>query len=394
MATLIVRPPWAAQAPWTGTWLSSPVVGAPALMHWPQAQDLPASEELILALPATRVSWHLVDLPRLAPGRWRAALEGLMEDRLLADPAQLHLALSPDTRGGQTVQVAACDKAWLTQVLHTLEQAGRMPARIVPEFEPDGSGVHLLGPAESGLLVDCGSQTVHCLALGTPAQAQLLAWQALGSPAPVHAEPAWAAVAEKIWQATPELLHPGAHLQAAAASRWNLAQFEFASRSAWHQRLRRLASQLGSDAAWRPARWGLLGLLVLQLLGLQAWAWQESRRQQALQDQMLSIFSSSFPQTRVVIDAPAQMEREVQALARASGQSAQADLPRLLAALASLEGEPPRALDYQSGELTLTGWQPAQASQAAWQARLAGQGLRLAQREGQWRLSATAGSAP
>lgn len=394
MAPLIVRPPWAAHAPWTGTWLSSPGSTAPpTLMHWAQAQDLPACDELVLALPASRLSWHRVNLPKLAPGRWRAALEGLLEDRLLAEPTELHLALSPEARGGQEVQVAACDKAWLGQTLQALEQAGRSVSRMVPEFEPDGSGLHLLGSAESGLLVDCGSDAVHCLALGHPAQAQLQAWRALGAAGPVRAEPAWAQVAEKLWGA-PHLLHPGAHLQAAAQSRWNLAQFEFAGRSGKHQRLARQLRQVWREPAWRPVRWGLAGMLAVHLLGLQAWAWQEGRHQAALQAQMQAIFSASFPQTRVVIDPALQMAREVQALARAAGQGADADLPRLLAALASLETEPPRSLDYQAGELTLTGWQPAQASVPAWQARLASQGLRLALREGQWRLAANSGSAP
>jgi general secretion pathway protein L len=79
-------------------------------------------------------------------GRLRAALDGLLEDRLLSDPAELHFALEPGGRPGQTLWVAACHKAWLQAWLQVLEGAGRPVSRIVPalwpvrEGEPGASG--------------------------------------------------------------------------------------------------------------------------------------------------------------------------------------------------------------------------------------------------------------
>ena len=45
--------------------------------------------------------------------RVRAVLDGLLEEKLLDDPAQLHLALDDTAEAGQPSWVAACDKAWL-----------------------------------------------------------------------------------------------------------------------------------------------------------------------------------------------------------------------------------------------------------------------------------------
>ncbi len=392
MPTLIVRPPWAAQPAWTGAWVGQS--GSAGLMHWQRPQDLPACEELVLAVPAALLSWHALTLPKLPASRWRSALEGLLEDRLLAEPAHLHLALSPEARGGQAVQVLACDKAWLAQALQALAQARREVARIVPEFEPDGSGIHLLGSPERGVLADCGAQAVHCLALAHPAREQLQAWRAQSTSVAVQAEPAWAALAEEVWGQPPRLVPSGAHLQAAAASRWNLAQFDLTPRSALHRRLARHAAQVWHAAAWRPVRWGLLALLVVQLLGLQAWAWKERRAQQALRSEIQAVFQRSFPEVGVLIDPALQMEREVQALARSAGQASEADLPRMLAALASLGAPAVQGLDYQPGELILRGWTPTAGELPAQQARLESQGLRLKQEdrpEGPvWRLHSAA----
>ena len=195
MPTLIVRPPWAAQPAWTGAWVNAQASGqAGTLMSWDRADQLPACDELLLAVPAALLSWHALTLPKLAPGRWHAAMEGLLEERLLADAGEIHLALSPDARGGQEVQVAACDKSWLSQALAALEQAGRSVARIVPEFEPDGSGLHLLGQPERGCLVECSAQAVQCLPLSHPVQNALRAWAALGPVTEVQAEPGMAEI--------------------------------------------------------------------------------------------------------------------------------------------------------------------------------------------------------
>src|SRR5450830_914996 len=67
---------------------------------------LPKScDEVVALVPAQMLSWHAVQLPpgslprgmsgERASNRLRAILESLLEDDLLDEPTQLHLALQP-----------------------------------------------------------------------------------------------------------------------------------------------------------------------------------------------------------------------------------------------------------------------------------------------------------
>jgi general secretion pathway protein L len=68
--------------------------------------------------------------------RLRSVLDGLLEERLLDEPEQLHFAIQPQARAGEPLWVAACNRDWLHAWLLAVEQAGRVVSRIVPEMEP------------------------------------------------------------------------------------------------------------------------------------------------------------------------------------------------------------------------------------------------------------------
>jgi general secretion pathway protein L len=328
-----------------------------------------------LAVPAQLLSWHRLSLPRIAPGRWRAALDTLLEDRLLVEPAQAHLALGPGSQAGQEMLVAVCDKAWLSAAAQVLEQAGHSIVRIVPEFEPGAQRLHLQGHPEQAWLVHCSPDGVRCLPLQHPPRSSLLAWQSLlrAEGARLTAEPALVGLAEELRPGSSPLLSAGQALQQAADASWNLAQFELASRHGG-QRLSRGWRRWMNDPAWRAARWGLAALATTHLLGLLAWAWKEERLLQEREQAVQAVLTRTFAQVQLVIDPVRQMERETALLAQARGQSGPADLPRMLAALASVAAVP-RALEYQAGELSLSGWQPPADSD--WKAALTRQGYRL-----------------
>jgi general secretion pathway protein L len=113
--------------------------------------------EVVLLVPANRLSWHKVQLPKGSlgrrflrdggPARLRAVLEGLLEDLLLDDTAQLHFAIAPNPEPDAPVWVAVCDSSWLRAALQAFEQAGRPVGRIVPEFAPDSltEALHVIG---------------------------------------------------------------------------------------------------------------------------------------------------------------------------------------------------------------------------------------------------------
>jgi general secretion pathway protein L len=97
---------------------------------------LPADNDVVLVLPPRALSWHRVDVPKVGQARLRAVLEGLLEDRLLDDVEDMHFAIEPGKRPGQTMWVAACRKAWLGSWLQALSASGRPASRIVPSLWP------------------------------------------------------------------------------------------------------------------------------------------------------------------------------------------------------------------------------------------------------------------
>ena len=192
-----------------------------------------------------------------------------------------------------------------------------------------------------------------------------------------------------------QLVETASHWPATLESAWDLAQFELASRLRqrhwlrWRQRLDVLLRQ----PAWRPARWGLVAVLLAQLIGLNAWAWMTRGQWQAQQDSWTAILQQSFPKVTLVIDAPVQMVREVARLRQGSGQLAAADFESQLRALGTAlpAGVPaPVSLNYQDGVLQWPALPMAPAQKADFEEALASQGYRLDARGEAWRLTVKA----
>ncbi len=351
-------------------------------------------EEVVALVPATALSWHRVSLPAglgRSGSRLQAALVGLLEDRLLQDPAQLHLALPTHWTSGEPTWVVACDKAWLQAHLQTLDEAGLPVQRIVPELVPplQGQSWHALGDDASGWLWCCSAEhgVTGCpvAALGHWPEA----W--LDSAASVQAEPALVAWVQTRLQASAELADPDSHWHQALASDWNLAQFELQSRRrapGW-RRLRQIGDALLRQPQWRPARWGLLALLVAQLAGFNAWAWMTRQQWQAQEARWTSLLQETFPKVTVVVDAPLQMAREVARLRQGAGELGAHDLEAMLqalgAALPADVGSPSR-LSYQDGQLEWPALAMNAAQQAAFEQALQGLGYRLQQQDQVWSL--------
>lgn len=328
--------------------------------------------EVIAVVPVAMLSWHQVELPKgVGPGspRLRPILEGLLEDRLLDDAARLHLAIAPSVDASGSIWVAACDRQWLGSHLHALEAAQRPVGRVVPEFEPDTGPMRLyaLDEPDAPQLVVTGEHAGGVIRLPLTASAPALI-EAL--PAEVGeqdaqvlvlAEPGVAALAEQILQTKVSLMTRPQRWLDASRSPWDLAQFELVSsgRTRTVKRLSGIGRALLQSPAWRPARWGVVILLLGNLLGLNAWAWREQSALEATRVSLRSMLTQAFPQVRVVVDAPLQMEREVAALRQASGAASERDLETMLAvAGAALPvGRVPGSIEFAAGEARFKGLQ-------------------------------------
>ena len=371
--------------------------------------------EVVAVVPAQALSWQRVQLPLGVPlgtspqtARLRSVLEGLLEDQLLDEPAQLHFALQPGARAGEPVWVAVCDRHWLREALQALEAAGRRVARVVPEFTPGptasgGPELHALGTPEEARLVLCGhgaDQGVAVLPLSSVALG-LIGTPPAGADSeeaatPVRAEPAVAALAEHFFQRPVTLQQRGERLLQAASTPWELAQFEFtqAQRDPGWASLARGIQSFWRAPAWRPARWALVLLLLGNVVGLNAWAWRTQADLSAQRRAVQAVLTDTFPKIPVVVDAPLQMAREVAVLARASGAAAGGDLERILSSFSALApaGYVPDAIEFAANELRLSGAELSLPEQARIVTGLQAQGLSASGQGKQWLIRA--GGAP
>jgi general secretion pathway protein L len=329
-----------------------------------QAALLPAparaGTEVVAVVPPEMISWHRIELPKgtsAASPRLRAVLEGLLEDQLLDEPDSMHFALQPHARATGPLWVAACDRAWLRGAVQVLEAAQRPASRIVPEFAPEGDPVlYALGDLQQPMLVATGSSGVSALPLSTQAIALL---PALSEDSPCVAEPAVAALAEQLLHRQPVLQQAPQRWLASAQSSWDLAQFEFSSsgRARTLKKMGTAWADLLAAPQWRAVRWGVAALLLLNVLGLNAWAWRERSALQDKRDRVRQTLTQTFPQVKVVVDAPIQMEREVAALRQLTGATSGRDLEAMLGTLATASPaqRPISALEFSGSELRVKG---------------------------------------
>jgi general secretion pathway protein L len=413
-------------------------------LRWAAPAMLPKADQLVLVLAPADVSWHQVLVPKAPPARMAAALAGLLEERLLDDEADVHLALAPDALPGQPGWVVATHRPRLAAALAALEAAGRTVDRVVTLMPPPGPGMRghfeapelvrlddageldaaaaaaAVGPdtisASDGEPLLCLSREdgVWCLPLAGATGPAGVSGQGLAEAlrstwGPEAAGQRWTTTPAAAWAAERFLGRPvplqteAEHLLEAATrgspeQALNLRQFELASR---HRGLRAVGA-VGKrllSAEWRWARYGLAAVLGFQLLGLNAYAWQQ---RQALQERRAAIddlLRTTHPNVRTVLDAPLQMRVETERLRVAAGRPTDADLEAALNAAAAAwpEGKGPvGSLRFEAGRLVLAAPAWSAAEVAAVRERLRPMAWIADYAEGQLTLSRTqlAGGAP
>ncbi len=341
------------------------------------ASLLPKATTVIAVLADTDVSWHRITLPKAPAARLRAALGGVLEDALLEDADDVHLALAPAATPGQPTWVAAVSRRWLRAELAALEKAEVFVDRVVPMSWPDDPPIGHFAETE----VDPGS-TTHGIALHWAHADGVASVRLQGGlaralvPTPAPAETRWSATpgavaAAEQWLGGPvRVMAPGQRLLQAARSLWNLRQFDLARRNRGTRALGDSMRKFFSPE-WRPVRWGLAALVVAQIVGLNLWAWHQRNAIDAKQLAMQTLVKATYPNVSVQDvqrDADAVMQRETQALRTIAGKPGDADLEPMLQAAASAwpaDRPPVDTMRFETGRLTLTapGWSNEQVAQ-------------------------------
>jgi general secretion pathway protein L len=354
--------------------------------------------EVVVVIPARALSWHGIALPervlrsllagRMEPARARGVLAGVLEEQLLDDPEQLHFAIfagAPQPDASPQAWVAVCARAWLHTHVQTLEAAGYQVGRIVAECTPaqPGTATALLSDAiQPAQMLLCTPQGVSLLPL-VAASLQLAQTQ---DALEVFAEPSVMALAEAHFGNQTTLQTREQRLLQAAQSPWNLAQLEFsASRSG--RLLKRLANawqQLRQAPQWRPARWSLVALVLVQVVGLNALAWRERSLLDVKRAAVQDMLTQTFPDVHLVVDAPKQMQRAVEDLARNRGVGSDTDIGRVFSVISPLapKGMALSAIRLNGKQLRLTATGTDAASSSALIAALDARGLRAQWQDG------------
>lgn len=354
--------------------------------------QLPRATSVVAVLPDDDVSWHRVTVPKAPPARLRAALGSVLEDRLLDDDDSVHLAVEPGVAPGHDGWVAAMPRAWLARLLAQLEGAGLVVDRVLPLSAPLSAPSNLSAGPQGGADAD-----VHALPVAEAPDNPLLVWRggdgvasfrlagnlsrqraAACSPERLRctAHPAAAAAAEQ-WLGRPvAVLGDAERALQALSSPWNLRQFDLAPSHRGLQAVRAGLRQLAAPV-WRPLRLGLVALLLLNLLGLNLWAWHLDQSVSDRRQSLVRLLQATHPQVRSIIDAPAQMQRETDRLRAAAGRAGPDDLEPLLAAVSSAwpDGVPAAAqLRFETGRLSVAApaWPDAQRLAFAERVRSAG----------------------
>jgi general secretion pathway protein L len=328
---------------------------------------LPRATMVVAALADADVSWHRIILPRAPAARLPAALQGVLEEAVLDDTADVHLAVAPQAIAGQPTWIAAVNRPWLARELAALERATVFVDRVVPMSWPDDPPSGHFADVQSDN--DSAMSTLnltwsHPDGVATMRLQGGLARSLLPTPLPSgvrwSASAGAASTAEKALGIPIPVMTPAMRALQATRTTWNLRQFDLAPR---HRGTRALRDAMRHFMApgWRPVRIGLAALAALHIVGLNLYAWQQRAELEERRTAMVNLLRTTYPQVRAVLDAPVQMQRETDALRVAAGRAGDADLEPMLAATAfawPAERPPVENLRFEPGRLTLAavGW--------------------------------------
>lgn len=356
------------------------------------ATALPAADTVIAVLAEPDVSWRCVELPR-AGRQMRAALAGKLEELVLDDPESLHFALEPDAVGGDTAWVAITSRPWLAEHLAHLDAAHVFIDRVAPLAWPDeparGHFHESNGIGDDGVSL----RWSHPDGVATLPLQGGLARQffppGLVFTAQWTATPGVATTAERWLGTAVTVMTPAQRALAVIDSAWNLRQFDLAPRARGIRALR-LVSRALMRKPWQPVRYGLAALVVVQLLGLNLWAWHQKRELDERRAAITATLMTAFPQVGVPLEPVLQMQRNLDVLRVHAGAVGEQDLEALLSAAATAwpaDRPPAEALAFEPGRLTVSaqGWAPPQVDN--FRTQLQSDGWQLDATEGRLTLS-------
>ena len=321
-------------------------------------KDMPRADEIEAILPAARVLFARLKLPRVSDTTIRELLPFAVEDRLLADPAQIH-AVAGATEGRGETTVAVVDRQWLRAALGAISPAARAvrhawcESALVPASASDW---HLVLRADAMIVGDAGVATTFD-------------WQGEAA-LPLALRIALDEAAARGDRPRRVVVHEDSDATAADLARWSSdSGVTFERGSAWR------ALEPGPVATgaidllsgdFAPRRGGVrelhvpraalalaaaIALVQFGFTGADTWRLQRERAR--LEAEREAAFRAAFPEARVVVDPDLQMQRNLAQLRAARGMASGDDFLVKLSAAARESGSAAVSVDYAQGKLTV-----------------------------------------
>jgi general secretion pathway protein L len=343
---------------------------------------LPKASSVDVVFDASDVFITTIDPPKLAEGKLRMALPNILEERLLADPADCHFAFKPPRCGANTgaseapkMPVAVVDRGLLTRALDALTESGYRVRAAYSEIytvPPPSAGVLSArigrgrGIARSGVhdgfAFDIGEEVPPTLALAVR-QLGIKRIQAYGREAS-----RLTALAEGLGVLVD--VHPEEVELGSTDGAVNLLQGAFAQGGMMGSFTPGgLMPALTARALRVPLAWAAAALVVA-VAGMNIYYLKLDGESKALRSQMEASFRSNFPQIAAIVDPIEQTKRQMSELRSRAGIPSANDFSVLNARTALLLSIAPlgsvAAMEYRDNALKVK-FRPGTGDNAALQ---------------------------
>jgi general secretion pathway protein L len=365
---------------------------------------LPRCQRVEIVFDGGDVFQTAVAAPRLSEAKLRLALPNLLEDRLLADPTQCHIAFLPAGRGDRsaaetaTLPVAAIDRGLLTRLLDVMTLAGARPRAAysaIYVLPPPGDALPVFAARgrlvartaqHDGVACDLNDEDEPPAALRLALRSR--GWQRIRAFGPQAQR--LAGMAEALGVSVELSSRP---LDADAPDgAINLLQGAFA-RGGVLGDVSRMRLSLRSWKA--PLAWTAVGIAVF-IAGMNGYWLKLQSDANQLRNRMTTAFRSAFADAEMV-DPIVQAQRELARLRARAGQASASDFTALNAQIVQLLAAAPvgivAGVEYRDGSLQLKFKAPPDAQlQNQLRAQAVQQGLQLRfEADGAARVSAAGG---
>lgn len=340
---------------------------------------LPQCDEVEVIVPASMVGFIPAQLPLGSHRKVLSALAFLVETGLISTPEDTHAVLVEQI--DSQVVVAVIQKSWVKQLLEKLSRAHIFPVRMFPETllpELPKNGWAMVCRGHESFIRTSNAQGIPIDVDGNSGSPPLLLTLALQQCESLKLPASISMYGEVVRYSADWQAQLGIFMVFATHQEWfvshskpvlNLLQGEFQPSGGVKRRL----------IAFKPVAITLGALILLQLsLTLLDYA-VKANENSKLDQAMLTQFKATFPNANTVVDAPLQMQRNLEELKRGAGQSGSSDYMSLLASvtesITAISVGRLRGMDYQNNKLYLNLLLPDMNQAEAMQKRLNASGL-------------------